>query len=191
MSISKKLTFKNKTVLYSTLALGVLATTIGGYGVITFARSPMLSDNAKQALESGNLDDFKKAITEESNQKLQNRLNNLTEEKFTEMQEQYKKQQAVQTAIENNDYEAFKTAVENLDKNKKGPDFSKITTQEEFDKLVADKKAMDEFKSRLTEAVKNENKDDITKILNEMKEYRENNNQPTLQATNPTCQKKN
>lgn len=76
------------------------------------------------------------------------RTNSITQDQFNTKAENYIKSQQVQTAIKNNDYNAFVASAS--DKMK-----SKITSQADFDILVTNQKVRADYQTKVGESVKN------------------------------------
>jgi len=151
----------------------LLTGTLAGGLLITANANPLQNSEMKSALESGDLNAFKQAIVTQAKGNAEKRAENITEEKFKEMQENYKNQQAIQTAIENKDYNAFKAAV--ADKTNLPEHLKSIDSEEKFNKLVEVKAKQDEFKTKINEALKSENKEAFKTILKEHRDYMEAN----------------
>jgi hypothetical protein len=123
-----------------------LITTVSMAGVAVSAQN---SDNTiktkiESALVSKNLADWKSSTKEASN----TRIDATTQEELDTMSDKYTKHQAVENAIKNNDYEAFK---QSADSNM----LARVNSQETFNTLVTEHKTREEFHNKITETIKN------------------------------------
>lgn len=170
----KTLLFTGALLVTSSLVVGSLATTVQA--------SPLYATpEARKALEAGDYQAFKEAIRKENEQKRSNRAENLTEEQFKQIQENYKNKQSIEQAIANKDFVAFRKAVENLSNsvsNNNIPwgergylNLKKVDTQAEFEQLIQIRDKQKETETRLTNAAKNQNKEEFARVLREYRQY--------------------
>jgi hypothetical protein len=135
----------NKRIL---VALTALVATIGLAGVAASAQNNTnLTDvrtRVETALVSKNLTDWKSASKELANSE----IDATTQEQLNTKSDRYTAHKAVDTAITNNDYEAFKKSADERM-------LTRVTSQADFDKLVADKKAKTEYQIKVAETIKN------------------------------------
>lgn len=145
--------------IFTSLSTKIFAGTIafaGGMGGISAVASgsPTLQQevkNVQSAIESKDLNAYKTAKTELIKEKSELELeevNSTTQEELDQMATRQSQMKAVQEAVKNNDYEAFKASA-----NEKM--LQKINSQEEFDKLVTNYKTRQEFATKLAETIKN------------------------------------
>ena len=141
--------------LSTKIIVGSLAI-VGGIGGVTALAStnPTVQtdlNNVKAAITSKDLSAFKIAQTQLINDKAKteiDRVNSTTQDQLNEMSDRMVKQQAVQDAIKNNDYNAFKV-------NADARMLERVNSQEAFDKLVAAEKTRTEQITKIDDAIKN------------------------------------
>jgi hypothetical protein len=191
------------------LAISVAVVALGagiftGLSVTTKAMPGIDSSAAMSAIQKGDIDGFKQALIAKATEK----ANSISQEDFDKIKAGYENKTAIENALKNKDYEAFKTAVMSLantdaseigegiagpvgkkmgDKiNDKIAKMSQIT-QAEFDKMAENYTRIEEYNSRLTEAVKSENKDTFVAVFKERQEYMKNN-RPVLETSQDQSQ---
>lgn len=160
----------NKKQLYTGIgALGVA--TVIGMGVTTNAGF-LNSQAATDALRSGDLEAFKAAVEVEGNERLQNKLDSIDEERFEELQERFNTKEAIQAAIEADDFEAYQEAIADLDdedggrRGFRGKGFI-AETEEEFNELVSRYNEREAIRADLTAAVENDDRATFDAIIEE------------------------
>jgi hypothetical protein len=126
---------------------------IGGVSALASTNPTIQTDlsNVKAAITSKDLSAFKTAQTQLINDKAKteiDRVNSTTQDQLNEMSDRQVKQQAVQDAIKNNDYNEFKSNADTRI-------LEKVNSQEAFDKLVAAEKIRAEQITKIDDAIKN------------------------------------
>jgi hypothetical protein len=144
------------SILVSALALGSVATS--AHSLISMGG---LSDTVKSALTTKDIDKVKSALKEDANKK----IDNLTQDQINEMSDKLTKKENLKKAIEENNYENFKSISGNSN-----------LTQDQFNKIVENSKKQKEFSDKILTAVKNNEAngfEEYKTVLNEIKTYRD------------------
>lgn len=165
--VSKKLfLIAGGVLVLGSIALGSLVST---------QASPLyFTPEARSALEANNYSAFKEAVKKEATWQAERRAENLTEEKFKQIRENYTKKLAIDEALEKKDYLSFRDAVNSktyLNNNRGFLDLKKVDTQEKFNKLVEIRDKQKEFRTKLNDAAKKQNKEQFIATLQEQQKY--------------------
>ncbi len=154
--------------IYTTIALTGLALTLAGVGVVSFAH---YSQASKDALLKGDFTAYKTSIVESSKKK----SDSLTQEQFNTMSTQAIAREATNKAIAEGNYENFKKSAD-------ARLLSKVTTQADFDKLVAQFKATKVIQDKINQAIKDNNFDAFKNAQTELKALRDANKPAELNS---------
>jgi len=133
--------FDTKYKIATTVSVMALAgvAIVGGVGAANAQNQILRDESVQVALESGDIEAFREAVRETGKARADRFADNIDEEKFAKMQEKYETKQAINAAIENEDFAAFQEATADLDKNDRGGKdgkFSEIDTEEEFQEFL-------------------------------------------------------
>ena len=123
---------KTFTVMAAILLAGtVIATAASAYAFDGEGKHFFQNEDMQNAMENGDYEAFRAAFSEEMGK-------HMTQERFAMMAERHGDMTAVREAIENKDYNAWKTAIEAA----KPPSITEIITEENFDKFAQMHEAM-------------------------------------------------
>lgn len=160
--------------IYTTLALTALAVSLTGLGVMSLAHN---NQAMKDMLVKGDYTGYKSALVESGKKK----ADKLTESKFNEMSKKAQSMEATKKAIEEGNYENFKKSAD-------ARMLAKVTSQADFDKLVAEFKSAKAIQDKITQAIKDNNFEAFKSAHTEMKTLRESNKSSNKEGkTNKTA----
>jgi hypothetical protein len=159
--------------LYTLGALGLGLITLGAGATLTAQAHPAQTAAMTQAIQNKDLAAFKSAMIQDATDK----ANSITQEEFTKISEQYTKQQAVQKAIDEKNYEAFKAAADEKM-------LQRVNSQVEFYKLVARNEQQKATQAKVLETVKNNDFNAYKTVIAEEKAQMEANKPADSTNTN-------